>query len=119
MIIQPFPVRPQAVQPEAPVRAAAGAPGQTPPSQAPVAGQPPPQPSPEELRSVVSAINLALQKSNRNLEFSIDTDASRTVVKLVDTSTGELIRQFPSEATLAISRSIEQAEQGFLLKQKA
>ncbi|MEW5968221.1 MAG: flagellar protein FlaG [Pseudomonadota bacterium] len=115
MIIQPFPVRPQAVQPEAPVRVSVGAPGQTAPSQASPAGQP----SPEELRSVVSAINLALQKSNRNLEFSIDTDANQTVIKLVDTSTGELIRQFPSEATLAISRGIEQAEQGFLLRQQA
>ncbi|QLQ02359.1 MAG: flagellar protein FlaG [Thiobacillus sp.] len=41
------------------------------------------------------------------------------MVKMVDTSTGQLIRQFPSEETLAISRGIEQFQQGLLLKQKA
>jgi flagellar protein FlaG len=38
---------------------------------------------------------------------------------MVDTSTGELIRQFPSEATLAISRGIAEFQQGLLIKQKA
>ncbi len=79
----------------------------------------PVQPSAEELNSAVAAINQAMQQSNQSLEFSVDTDAHRTVVKMVDTSTGELIRQFPSEATLAISRGIDQFQQGLLLKQKA
>jgi flagellar protein FlaG len=78
-----------------------------------------PQPSLEELKSAVAAINQVMQQSNRNLEFSVDTDTERTVVKMVDTSTGELIRQFPSETTLAISRGIDQFRQGLLLKQKA
>jgi len=79
----------------------------------------PQQPSPEELKSAVAAINHVMQQSNQALEFSVDTDSNKTVVKMVDTSTGELIRQFPSEATLAISRGIEQFQQGLLLKQKA
>jgi flagellar protein FlaG len=37
----------------------------------------------------------------------------------MDTSTGTLIRQFPSEATLAISRDIEQFQQGLLFTHKA
>lgn len=77
------------------------------------------QPTSAELKSVVSKINLALQQANRNLEFSIDTVANQTVVKLVDKTTGELIRQFPSEATLAISRGIAASQQGLLLQQKA
>lgn len=77
------------------------------------------QPTLEELKSVVSKINLALQQTRNNLEFSIDTDANQTVVKLVDTSTGQLIRQFPSEATLALSRSIELPSPGLLVKQEA
>ena len=79
----------------------------------------PQQPSADELNSAVAAINQAMQQSNQALEFSVDTDSHRTVVKMVDTSTGELIRQFPSEATLAISRGIEHFQQGLLLKQKA
>jgi len=37
----------------------------------------------------------------------------------VDTETGDVIRQFPSEDMLAISRSIDRFQQGLLLKQKA
>lgn len=77
------------------------------------------QPSPEELKQAVAAINRNLQQANRNLEFSVDADTDRTVVRMIDTSTGELIRQFPSEAALAISRDIEQFQQGLLLKQDA
>ena len=75
--------------------------------------------SAEALNSAVTALNQAMQQSNQALEFSVDTDTQRTVVKMVDTSTGELIRQFPSETTLAIARGIEQFQQGLLLTQKA
>jgi len=110
----------QAAQPGArtpdavPVKAAAVSPVTVAPApEAPV------QPTPSELKSAVAAINNVMRQSNLNLEFSVDTDTRETVVKMVDTSTGELIRQFPSEATLAISRGIEQFQQGMLLTQKA
>jgi hypothetical protein len=45
--------------------------------------------------------------------------AEPRAVKMLDTSTGQLIRQYPSEEALAISRGIEQFQQGLLLKQKA
>ncbi|TCV90167.1 flagellar protein FlaG [Sulfurirhabdus autotrophica] len=77
------------------------------------------QPSPEQLKNAVDVINLVMKHSNNNLQFSVDTDTNRTVVKMVDTETGELIRQFPSEETLAISREIDRFQQGLLLKQKA
>ena len=79
----------------------------------------PHQVSTQELKSAVAVINQAMQQSNQALEFSVDTDTEQTVVRMVDTSTGELIRQYPSEATLAISRGIEQFQQGLLLTQKA
>ena len=78
-----------------------------------------PQISMEALESAVSTLNLAMQQSNQSLEFSVDTNTQRTVVKMVDTNTGELIRQFPSEATLAISRGIDQFQQGLLLTNQA
>lgn len=81
--------------------------------------QPARQPSPEELKSAVKVINQVLRQSNHSLEFSVDNDTKRPIVKLVDTDTGELIRQIPSEETLAISRSIGQFQQGQLLKEKA
>lgn len=119
MIIPPSPLANQAPAPDTRVFAPAVArtPGSGTATGTATAGEP--QPTAEELKSVVSKINLALQQANRNLEFSIDTDANQTVVKLVDTSTGQLIRQFPSEATLALSRSLELSPQGLLVKQQA
>ena len=76
-------------------------------------------PTAEELQNAVAVINTVMQLSNHSLEFSVDHDAGRIVVKMVDTSTGELIRQYPSEATLAISRGIERFQHGLLLTQKA
>jgi flagellar protein FlaG len=84
--------------------------------------QPVPQqasPTTEELKSAVAAINQVMQQANQSLEFSVDSSTNETVVKMVDTGTGELIRQFPSEAALAISRGIEQFQQGMLITQKA
>lgn len=77
------------------------------------------QPSVEHLKDAVKDINKAMRQSNRNLEFSVDADTSRMVVRLTDTETGELIRQIPSDETLAISRSLGEFQQGLLLRQKA
>lgn len=79
------------------------------------------QTSPQQLEVAVKEINQALQQSNRNLQISVDSDTKRPVVKLVDTETGEMIRQIPSEEALAISRSIDefQQQQGLLFSEKA
>lgn len=73
----------------------------------------------EQLQNVVDHINKALKQSNKNLEFMIDADTKRSIVKLVDSETGDVIRQFPSEEALAISKAIDRIQQGLLLKQEA
>lgn len=78
-----------------------------------------PQPSATQLQNIVDGINKTLNQSNKNLEFSVDTDTKKPVIKLVDSETGDVIRQFPSEEALSISRSIDRLQQGLLLKQKA
>ncbi|MEW6413908.1 MAG: flagellar protein FlaG [Pseudomonadota bacterium] len=118
MIVLPPPLVNQA-QPDVRVSAAPLRPAGSAPVAADTAATSDPEPTPDELRQVVSRINLALQQTRNNLEFSIDTDANQTVVKLVDTSTGQLIRQFPSAATLELSRSIELSPQGLLVKREA
>lgn len=75
--------------------------------------------SPEQLQNAVAHINKAMAQANRSLTFSLDADSQRPLVKLIDSDTGDLIRQFPSEDALAISKSIEQLQQGMLLNQKA
>ncbi len=77
------------------------------------------EPSAAQLQNAVDSINKTLKLANRSLEFSVDESTNKRVVKLVDTDTGDLVRQFPSEELLAISRAIDQIQQGLLLKQEA
>ncbi len=73
-------------------------------------------PSSAQLEAAVTHINQVLQQTSRNLQFSVDDSTKRVVVKVVDTQTGELVRQIPSEETLAIARSIDTMQKGLLLK---
>jgi len=77
------------------------------------------QASSTQLRNAADNINKVLKQSNKNLEFSVDTGTKKSVVKLIETDTGDLIRQYPTEEMLAISSAIDQFQQGVLLKQKA
>ncbi len=79
-------------------------------------GQPP---TAEQLKTALDTINKTLKQNNKSLEFSVDKDTHKQVVKLVDTETGDVVRQFPSEQMLAISQSIDQYQHGLLLKQEA
>lgn len=72
-----------------------------------------------QLQNAADSINKAMQQSNKSLEFTVDTSTKKSVVKLIDSETGDTIRQFPSEEMLAISRSIDQFQKGLLLKQEA
>lgn len=77
-------------------------------------------PTAAQVQSAVDNINRAMRQSNANVEFSIDQDSKRTVIRVVESQTGQVIRQFPSEEVLAISHAIDQMQQrGLLLKQEA
>jgi flagellar protein FlaG len=78
-----------------------------------------PQPTDAQLKNAVDNINHAMQQSNSSVEFSIDQSTKQTVVKVMDTQTGQLISQFPSKSALAVSQMIEQAQPGALVTQKA
>lgn len=75
------------------------------------------KPSDEQLQSAVKAANDFIQPFNGNLQFSIDKDTGTTVVKVIDTNTKEVIKQFPSAEMLAIAKGLDQLT-GLLVKQK-
>lgn len=81
-----------------------------------VAKQPP---SIVQLQRLIESMNKTMQQNNSSLEFSVDDSSKRVLVKLIDTSTGDVIRQIPSKEILAIAQSIEQMQQGLLLNKKA
>lgn len=71
-----------------------------------------------QIEQAVDEVREALAPVAQNLLFSIDEDTGRTVVKVVDKTTDEVIRQIPSEEILAISKALDKL-QGVLLQQKA
>lgn len=77
------------------------------------------QPAAAQLKSAVDNINQLLKQSNTGIEFSVDASTNKPLVKVVDSSTGDVIRQFPSEEALALTRAIDRIQQGLLLKQQA
>lgn len=76
-------------------------------------------PTATQIKSAVDSLNKAMKQANSSLEFSVDKETNRTIIKVVESKTGEVIRQFPSEEILAISRAIDNMQQGLLIKQKA
>ncbi len=68
--------------------------------------------SKEELQGIVEKLNEHVQNVQRNLNFSVDDSSGKTVIRVVDTNTEELIRQIPSEDALRISQSIQEQIDG-------
>ncbi len=78
-----------------------------------------PTPTSAQVQQAVQMIGRAIQTFSSNLEFSVDDAAvGKTVVKVVDKETGELIRQIPSQEALDIARALDRL-QGLLIRQKA
>jgi flagellar protein FlaG len=78
-------------------------------------------PSAEQLKEAVSQLNKASQDKTQGLEFSIDNDSKRTVVKVIDQSTKEVLRQIPTQEALEIAKALESKSStaGLLIQQTA
>ena len=72
----------------------------------------------EAVAAAVQSANAYVQSVSSSLQFSLDQDTGHTVVKMIDTQTEEVLRQFPSEEMLAISKSIDRM-QGLLINREA
>jgi flagellar protein FlaG len=71
-----------------------------------------------QVDDAVKNINGALKALSQNLEFSVDTESNRVIVKVVDKQTNEVIRQMPSSEALEIAKALDRV-QGLLIRQKA
>lgn len=76
-------------------------------------------PTDAQLKEAVDSINDAMKQNNSNVEFSIEKGSNKTVIKVVDSQTGQVISQFPSKAVLAISQMVTQSQPGALVQENA
>lgn len=64
--------------------------------------------SADVVETAVSKVNDYVQSIQRDLQFSVDEELDQTVVKVVDGSSGELIRQIPEEVFLELARKLNE-----------
>jgi flagellar protein FlaG len=76
------------------------------------------QATPEQMKQVSDMLNKEISRVSQSLRFSVDQQTGKTVIKVLDSSTDEVIRQIPSEEALNISQALDRL-QGLLLKGKA
>jgi flagellar protein FlaG len=76
------------------------------------------EPSDKQLDEAIQTANKFLATTTNSIEFSIDKDSGRTIVKLVDSQTQEVVRQFPSNEMLAIAKDMSRF-QGLFISAKS
>lgn len=72
----------------------------------------------ESIEKIAADLQKFVQSMGRDLNFSVDETTGYHVVRVVDQSTGELIRQLPSDELLKLAREFEQL-QNALVSQRA
>jgi flagellar protein FlaG len=81
--------------------------------------QPPAAPAdPRTVKDAVDAANEAVKTIRSEIDFSVDEDTGKTVVRIVEKQTGTLIRQIPSQEMLEIAKALDRL-QGLLVRNSA
>ncbi len=69
------------------------------------------EPDKARLQQAVDVVNQALALEQRALNFSIDESSGRSVIKVYDYKTEELIKQIPSEELLRVAQDIKRLQE--------
>lgn len=62
----------------------------------------------KSVAKAIEEINADSKLRMRNLELNINDELNRTVIRVVDSETGELIRQIPSEKLLELAEKLKE-----------
>jgi flagellar protein FlaG len=61
----------------------------------------------EKVQAAVAQMNEFIQSTQRDLHFSYDAESGNTIVKVIDRSTQEVIRQIPDQIFLKIAEALD------------
>jgi flagellar protein FlaG len=75
-------------------------------------------PSSAQIQQAMHKLQQVIEPVANDLSFSVDEQSGKTVVRVIDSVTKELIRQIPADEVLAMARSIDQ-QAGLLVQAKA
>lgn len=71
----------------------------------------------KDLEQALSRVREVFQKANSRLEFSVDPDLDRVIVKILDADSGTVIRQIPQQEVIDLAKRLE-TPTGLLLHHK-
>ncbi len=80
--------------------------------------------SKDEVKNQIEELQQFNQNINRSLKFEVDDELGVTIVRVIDKDTDELIRQFPPEELINLSRRLKELHaqgsenSGVLLQEK-
>lgn len=72
----------------------------------------------KEAEQAAQAMQEFIAPFNNSLKFSIDDDLGTVVIKVIDSSSDEVIKQIPSEEAIALAKALDKIK-GLLVQQKA
>jgi flagellar protein FlaG len=61
----------------------------------------------QNVSNAISRLNDMLEQSGRGLSFSMDSSTNSPVITVTSTVTGEVIRQIPNDAVLAVAHNLD------------
>lgn len=70
------------------------------------------------LEAIAKQLQDFLQNSQRDIQFSVDSDTKTRIITVRDSNTGDIIRQIPTEEALRIMKNLD-ATLGSLVDQQA
>ncbi len=62
----------------------------------------------ESLQNAVSEVNDYVQSIQRDLQFTVDEDLERTIIRVVDSDSGDVVRQIPEDIFLELARRLKE-----------
>lgn len=60
-----------------------------------------------KLDEAIKEINEFIKQASPSIQFSVDKESGRTIVKMIDIENNQLIRQIPTKEALAISKALD------------
>ncbi|MFQ3171185.1 MAG: flagellar protein FlaG [Oleispira sp.] len=63
-----------------------------------------------QVKEAVSKLNDYVQSTERTLDFQMDEDSGKTVIRVFDKASSELIRQIPNELALELAQNLNDDE---------
>lgn len=70
----------------------------------------------EQLEQMAQQLQDFMGEMNRSLQFKVDEDSGRDVIKVLDKTTGDVIKQYPSEEVLSLVSKLSETA-GLLIDQ--